>query len=374
VAVLPVASELAWGLLRPGVLGPGFPAERFVTVRLDIDGVAQARLVRELEEAPDLSGVTAAAAQPGGDGADRALVDVDSGGDARSGVSGADGVTGLEVELLRIAPGFFDVLDTPLRAGRAFTPGDPRADRAVIVNQTFADEVLGKVSPLGRRIRYRRLGSGPIRAGEPWRDIVGVVDDRPASRSTRVIYDPVALEELSPSYLLLRTATAPGAVEQRVRALATALDPLARVDQVRRLDEVYGAQERRGAAGAVALASATIVILLLSTAGLYSLMAFTVTQRRREIGIRSALGAQPRRLLAAIFKRALGQVSVGVMAGSVAALALVRWLPIRDLGGWPVPWVLPAAVVLLMILGLVAAIGPARRGLRVAPTEALRVE
>lgn len=90
-------------------------------------------------------------------------------------------------------------------------------------------------------------------------------------------------------------ATAPGVVEQRVRALATALDPLARVDQVRRLDEVYVAQERRGAAGAVALASATIVILLLSTAGLYSLMAFTVTQRRREIGIRSAARRPARR-------------------------------------------------------------------------------
>jgi predicted permease len=374
VAVLPPASELAWGLLRPGVLGPGFPAERFATVRLDIDRVAQARLVRELEEAPDLSGVTVAAAQLGGDGADRALVDVDSVGDARSGASDADVVTGLEVELQRIAPGFFDVLDTPLRAGRAFTPDDPPADRAVIVNQTFAHDVLGTVSPLGRRIRYRRLGSGTIRAGEPWREIVGVVDDRPANRSTRVIYEPVALEELSPSYLLLRTATAPGVVEQRVRALATALDPWARVDRVRRLDEVYIAQERRRAAGALALASATIVILLLSTAGLYSLMAFTVTQRRREIGIRSALGAQPRRLLAAIFTRALGQVSVGVGVGSVAALALTRWLPIQDLGGWPVPWVLPAAVVLLMLLGLVAAIGPARRGLRVAPTEALRVE
>jgi len=374
VAVLPPASELAWGLLRPGVLGPGFPAERFVTVRLDIDGVAQARLVRELEDAPDLSGVTVAAAPPGGDGADSALVEVDSVADAGSPALDVDVVTRLEVELLRIAPGFFDVLDTPLRAGRAFTPGDPPADRAVIVNQTFADEVLGSVSPLGRRIRYRRPGSGTIRARDPWREIVGVVDDRPANRSTPVIYDPVALEELSPSHLLVRTATAPGVVEQHVRGLATALDPLARVDQVRRLDEVYIAQERRGAAAALALASVTIVILLLSAAGLYSLMAFAVTQRRREIGIRSALGAQPRRLLAAVFKRALGQVSAGVVVGSVAALTLARWLPIQDLGGWPVPGVLPAAVVLLMFLGLAAAIGPARRGLRIAPTEALRLD
>jgi ABC-type antimicrobial peptide transport system permease subunit len=135
---------------------------------------------------------------------------------------------------------------------------------------------------------------------------------------------------------------------------------------------VYLARDGRGAAGALGLAVGTIAVLLLSSAGLYALMSFTVSQRRREIGIRSALGAQPRRLLATVFRRALAQIAVGVGIGCAATVTLARWLPIEDLGGWPVPGALPAAVVLFLVLGVLASLGPARRGLRVDPMDALR--
>ena len=124
--------------------------------------------------------------------------------------------------------------------------------------------------------------------------------------------------------------------------------------------------------GAFALAAVTLSVLLLSAAGMYALMSFTVSQGRREIGIRSALGAQPRRLLAAIFGRALGQVGAGALGGVLAALLLGYYLPIEEMGGWDVPGVLPAAAALMIAVGLLAAVGPARRGLRIEPTEALR--
>jgi predicted permease len=372
VAVLPPAAELAWGLLRPGVLGPGFAAEDFVTARIDMEGGAKARLLRALREDGELSAATMASAQPGGDGGDWALIEIAAGDAPGSGVGGAVPGGVHEVESARVAPGFFEVLDVPLRGGRRFTSGDTTGGLGVIVNSTFAREVLGGANPLGHRIRYRRLRSGATPATEPWREIVGVVDDRPANRNSPVVYQPAGLDAMSPSYLLVRTGRGAGFIERRLREAATALDPQARVDEVRRLDEVYLARDGRGAAGALGLAVGTIAVLLLSSAGLYALMSFTVSQRRREIGIRSALGAQPRRLLATVFRRALAQIAVGVGIGCAATVTLARWLPIEDLGGWPVPGALPAAVVLFLVLGVLASLGPARRGLRVDPMDALR--
>ena len=118
----------------------------------------------------------------------------------------------------------------------------------------------------------------------------------------------------------------------------------------------------------------TLSLLLLSAAGLYALMSFTVTQRRHEIGIRSALGAHPRLVLAGIFRRAIWQVGTGAMAGLVLALLIDYYLPIERIGGRTVPGVLPGAVIFMLLIGLLSALGPARRGLQVAPTEALRDE
>jgi ABC-type antimicrobial peptide transport system permease subunit len=111
-----------------------------------------------------------------------------------------------------------------------------------------------------------------------------------------------------------------------------------------------------------------------SAAGLYALMSFTVNQRTREIGIRSALGAQPRRLLAGIFRRALGQVGAGAAVGILLAVPLNRFLStaIEDMRHASIPGVVPMTAVFMIVVGLLAAAGPARRGLRVDPTEALR--
>ena len=118
----------------------------------------------------------------------------------------------------------------------------------------------------------------------------------------------------------------------------------------------------------------TASVLLLSAAGLYALMAFTVAQRRREIGIRSALGAQPRQLMAAVFRRAFWQIGAGTAVGMFAAYLVGRFLPIEQIGGLPIPGILPGAAAFMGLIGVLASLGPARRGLRIDPTEALRSE
>jgi ABC-type antimicrobial peptide transport system permease subunit len=161
-------------------------------------------------------------------------------------------------------------------------------------------------------------------------------------------------------------------MSRRLHEIGTNLDPTLRLDDVRRLDEVQGETQMTSNLTSYALAIVTLSVLLLSAAGLYALMSFTVTRRRREIGIRMALGAPAGRMLASIFARALWQIAAGVVVGVTAALALHRTLNIEVEGGWHIPGILPAAAIFIMIIGLLSAAGPARRAIRVEPTEALR--
>jgi ABC-type antimicrobial peptide transport system permease subunit len=98
-------------------------------------------------------------------------------------------------------------------------------------------------------------------------------------------------------------------------------------------------------------------------------MAFTVAQRRREIGIRWALGAQPGQLIAAVFRRAFWQIGAGSAVGMLAAYLVGRYVPVEQIGGWPLPGVLPGAAAFMLLVGALASLGPARRSLRIDPTK-----
>ena len=267
---------------------------------------------------------------------------------------------------------FFDVFDVALLTGRQFNGGDLEPGAAIIVNRTFAQYIVGDGNPLGRRVRYARTGAGPAESA-PWYEIVGVVDDLPANRSIRRLYHPLAPGQVHPVSLALRVGPTSAGMAGRLRKITTSVDPTLRLDELLALDEVYRRIQVGNNLGTFALAAVMLSVLLLSAAGLYALMSFTVNQRRREIGIRSALGAPPRRLLAGIFKRALGQVAVGAAVGVLVALLLDYYLPIfaaDDLQH--VRGVVPASAALMIVIGLLSAAGPARRGLRVEPSEALR--
>ena len=136
--------------------------------------------------------------------------------------------------------------------------------------------------------------------------------------------------------------------------------------------EIYREHRFGDNLGAITIGAVTASVLLLSAAGLYALTAFTVAHRRREIGIRAALGAPPAQLVAAVFRRTFWQIGAGSAVGMLVAYLVGRYVPIEQIGGLPIPGILPGAVAFMLLVGVLAALGPARRGLRIDPTEALR--
>jgi putative ABC transport system permease protein len=201
-----------------------------------------------------------------------------------------------------------------------------------------------------------------------------VVGNLPVTTDARVAYHAVAAGRIHPAHLQLRLRDGQAGLGERLRNIAASVDPSLHVDEVRTLAEIYRQHRFGDNLGAIAIVAVTASVLLLSAAGLYALTAFTVAQRRREIGIRSALGAQPRQLVVAVFRRAFIQIGAGSAAGMFAADLAGRYVPIEQIGGLPIPGILPGAAAFMLVVGVVAALGPARRGLRIDPTEALRSE
>jgi ABC-type antimicrobial peptide transport system permease subunit len=158
----------------------------------------------------------------------------------------------------------------------------------------------------------------------------------------------------------------------RLRNLASALDPTLRLRIV-----TFSEMTRQRMIGLrlMLLASSLVVVtvLLLSAAGIYAMMSFTVSQRRKEIGIRAAMGADARQLLSSIFTKAALQLASGVVVGSVLALLVDRASEGEMLGSLGLR-LLPIMALVMVLVGLFATLGPARRGLRIQPTEALRAE
>ncbi len=388
-ALLPSSVEMTWGTVRSGLLGPGFAAGEFLTAQLVMDsetpptaaeseqrefasrfGDLQTELVRHLVAEPGILEATVPAAVPGAE--PWAHIEVDGIPTPADGVFESNHL----VRFNRVDDVFFDVLDLPVLTGRGFDAGDFEPERAaVIVNRSFVLDVVGDQNPLGRRVRYVSLTDGEDLAAsesERWYEIVGVVADLDSNKAIRTIYHPAAPGQIHPVSLVLRMEPNASGVAGGLLEVTTALDPTLRADNLNTLDEIYRQQAVGNYMGASALVTVTLSVLLLSAAGMYAFISFTVNQRRREIGIRAALGAQPQRLHAGILGRALGQVGVGALGGVLVALLLGYYLPVEQMGGWDVPGILPGAAALMIVVGLLAVVGPALRALRVDPTEALR--
>jgi putative ABC transport system permease protein len=108
-------------------------------------------------------------------------------------------------------------------------------------------------------------------------------------------------------------------------------------------------------------------------AGMYTLLAFIVAQRRREVGLRCALGAQPGRLMMGIFGRSLVPLVIGASAGCLVALLIDSSVQVEQAGGQRIPGIVPAAAAVMILMGILALAGPARRAIRIDPAEALRM-
>lgn len=401
VAVLPGAVFMASQSIRQASSGPGFAAEAFLTARIVMDRETPssaeadaygrefnsryedrlAELVRRVEAERGVSSVTVASTVPGDEST--AFIEIEGG------PRPAGSAPGHAVRFLEVGVGFFDVFDVPILTGRRFNSEDvaaaarperASASRGVIVNRTFVRQVLGDGNALGRRLRYIRYGNRDGGAPpERWYEIVGVVGDLPANpiypgQAEARLYHPVAPGQIYSTLVAVRLrAGDPAVFAGRLREITAALDPTLRLNRVLPLKDVYRQEQMGLHWGALAFAVVTLSVLLLSAAGIYALMSVIVTRRRREIGIRVALGADPHRILRSIFSRALAQLAIGVVVGIVAA-ALLDVAMDGELMGGKGAVILPAVSAFMMVVGLLAALGPARRGLRIHPTEALREE
>jgi predicted permease len=367
LAILPSAAEMLWGVFRPTLVGPGLPVEEFLTGELILEGdasrleILRREAVRQLASEAGISGVTASAAVLLGEPF------------ARIEVEGRD-ISNDDARVNSVDEKFFQVFGARLLAGRSFDARDfAPGQTTVVVNRSFVREVVDDANALGLRVRY--LDSGDRRRAAPpslWHDIVGVVEDFPGENDGPKIFHPLATP-VHPAHLTIRAASGLGPAAVRFRAVAAGLDPRLRVGRLRSLEEIYWEQGGDELTFGFGLGAVVLIVLLFSMAGMYTLMAFIVAQRWREIGVRAALGAQPRRLLAGIFGRASVPLMIGAVVGCALALRLNAWLPIAEAGGRSIPGIVPISAALMIVIGLVAVAGPARRAIRIDPTEALRI-
>lgn len=414
VALLPAAVFHAWDSLRHGLVDPDDRAKEFLTLQFVLDrpdappvrSEAYDRdftarytdrledLQRRLEAEPGISDITFSSSVPGGE----PTVWIEAEGVAAPEGAGGEGGwvqsgtgAGHQVRFNRIDVDFLETFGVPILTGRGFGPGDvetgnpqladPRSgEGTILVNESFVENVLGNSQALGRRVRYVGASNdaepGDVTLGR-WYQIVGVVADFPAKLTDNGLA-PAKLYHASSAggtyggtlSIRLQGRDAAG-FAGRLRQISAAIDPNLQLRNVATLDAVLRQDQGMLRVVAAVLAVLTLSVVLLSAAGIYALMSFTVEQRRKEIGIRTALGAEPRQIVGGIFSRALWQLTIGAVLGITVA-GLLEGATDGGLMMGNGRLVLPIVAAFMMVVGLLAALGPARRSLRIQPTEALR--
>jgi hypothetical protein len=278
-----------------------------------------------------------------------------------------------------VATDFFDAFGARVIAGRALRDSDSTGStQAIVVNRAFVNQLLGGANAVGRRVHYVEAGRRePAVGGTTTQyEIVGVVTDLGTNSIKSDLIDPVIYHlrrsSTRATVLIRMRGNDPLPFSSRLRDLTSALDPTLRLRIV-----TFSEIKRQQMIGLrlMLLGSSLVVVavLLLSAAGIYAMMSFSVSQGRKEIGIRAALGADAGQLLRSIFTKAALQLAAGVVVGIVLALMTDRASD-GELLGSSGRALLPVTAVVMTIVGLFATIGPARRGLRIQPSEALRAD
>lgn len=385
VFAIPPAFGISSEAVRDRIIRAQFPAAAYLAVPMELDRASgpsdeaepafearRERLYEEFERRvamePGVVGVTFADGLPGAEANVRSV-------EVEPSAAVAPGRR-WDVWTATVGPGFFEAFERPIVAGRAFHGGDrsPEA-RTVIVNEGFVrafGRIANGASPVGRRLRY---ASDNPEAPAPWFEIVGVARDVGMTPTdygeAPYVYHTASPGMVRPAVMGVRASGDPALLAPRVQAIAAELDPGLRLDDVRRLDEVAWQADISNLVMAAGLAGLVGLGLFLSAAGIFSMMSVSVSRRTREIGLRAALGASPGRLLRGIFSRAVVLVGSGVVAGNLLLLLLMT------LGEERVPWGfirrgLLMTSLLLMTVGVLACVGPARRALRIHPADALK--
>jgi putative ABC transport system permease protein len=371
------AGLLVKSLVRLEQVNPGFQVERGLTFALSLPDArypkaeqavqALQEIERRLREIPQVEAV--------GSTSVLALAGSWWTGDAT--VEGR-AVDDYERELRHksVTPGYFRAMGTPLVNGRFLTEQDGSANAAevTLVNETLAKKYFRGADPIGKRIRFGRPNDK-----DPWVTIVGVVADQKqdglAVPVQPEVYSPLARNATSNMTFVIRSSASPEALTGLARQVVHGVDKdLVLTDVTTLSDLVYGSV-RNERFRTTLLAAFAGVALLLAALGIYGVLAYLVTQRTREIGIRMAMGARASQLLAMMFRQGMAPVLFGMAIGLLGALVVTNLLRTL-LFGVPAndPAIYLATTGILALVAMFACWLPALRATRVDPMSALRDE
>ncbi len=279
----------------------------------------------------------------------------------------------LALPIRAVTQGYFELLQLPLVEGRDFRSTDGReAPRVAIINRAFAERYFKDLTAIGKKVWL-----GP--RDQPAHEIIGVVSDARTSDLTRAaepeIYMSLWQNSAFSKDLIIRTAADPRAIAAAVQRELRSVDPTVAVENIRTLEQVRDDSLASRIFATRLLVGFSIVGSLLTLVSIYGVLSLSVASRRRELAIRSAIGAQRGDISNLILNEAGRLIAGGIVAGIVSAIVLARALRSFLFDVEPTdPWMLVGASVLFAAIGLAACWMPTRRAAAVDALEALRAE
>ena len=281
-----------------------------------------------------------------------------------------------------VLPGFFEAMRIPLRAGRYLNEHDAKgAPSVVLINETMARKHYGNANPVGRQFKWGSPDS-PV----PPKEIVGVVADVKQytldEQTIPAVYQPVLQMDTgfvvgmyrALSYVV-RASVAPASLAASIRTAVRAVDPKLVVLNVRPMDGIVGNTIASRKFNATLLGLFAALALALAATGVYGVLQYSVIQRRREMGIRIAIGAGSSDMIRLVVGQAVGLAVIGVTIGLAGAVALTRVIGALLFNTDPLDaMTFAASTVVLLSIAALSSYLPARRALRIDPTIAMRAE
>ncbi|HJU88075.1 MAG TPA: ABC transporter permease [Gemmatimonadaceae bacterium] len=278
-----------------------------------------------------------------------------------------------EVGYVTASDDYFRAMRIPLRAGRFFQPSD-RSDAppVVIVSEGVAQRYFPDGDAVGARVR---LGPDP---SEPWSEVVGVVADVRlglSSEARPTVYANIRQDAWGGAQIVMRSTGDPLSLANAVQREVRAVDPGVPTVSIRLVTEAIEERLSSHRLSMQLMILFAAVALVLAAIGVYGVIAYGVTARARELGVRAALGATPRDVLTLVLGRGVRLAAIGVVAGLVVAAFGVRLIRTLLYGVSPMDgWTFAGASVVIAAIALVASYLPARRATRVDPVTVLRAE
>ena len=403
---------------------PGFASEQYLAVQIErdypVDGGVNAdaatlernaRLAATLEEVrrrvaaqPGVGGVTFTEDLPTTNHPQKIIemgYDLSTGASAKSDLSTVASAKAepplREATVAAVDPSYFEVLDAPVLAGRGFTAADAvPGTRVAIVDQGFVDQILQGRNAVGQQVRFRYPAPslrpwGPGNPDDPagpgdWYEVIGVVRELGVGAPTQAgraagFYIPSKPDLFDQVHMMVHVRGGdPMTLAPQVRAAATAVDPSLRLVNVRRVNEANNDVLWVMTLWLRITVVLSAVAIVLSLAGIYAVLSFTVARRTREIGVRVALGASRRRVVVATFRRPLMQVALGVVIGTAIIFTAATLIQDTEFPGSESELTLQGMAMIIgygiVMLGvcMLGCVVPTRRALNIEPTIALRTE